>query len=130
MSSSYDKARLVSRYLAGGAFNTLFGFAVIFALMAFGVAPIGANIGGYAVGLLLSFAVNRGLVFRAQGHVTAELPRYLAAFAVSFAANLLVLYALSRTDVHPVVAQVASIGVYVVLMFWLCQSFVFRTRSG
>jgi putative flippase GtrA len=127
MFSLSGDAALVSRFLAGGAFNTAFGLAVIFLLMAFGVGALAANVCGYASGLLLSFTVNRRFVFRATGAVTRELPRYMIAFVSSFLANLVTLHALTRyAHVDPFVGQLLAISVYVLVMFILCRAFVFR----
>ena len=131
MSNSYARLRLITRFLAGGALNTAFGVGVIFALMLAGVSALVANAGGYVVGLLLSFAVNRGFVFRAKGTVGTELGRFVTAFAASYVANLLVLYVLvQRAGVDKFVGQVAAVAAYVVLMFVLCQAFVFRKRDA
>src|SRR4029450_10221556 len=96
MSSLSVDAALISRFLAGGAFNTAFGTAVIFLLMAVGVGPLASNILGYAPGLLLSFTVNPRFVFRATGAISRELLRYVIAFASSFLANLLALQLLTQ----------------------------------
>jgi putative flippase GtrA len=75
--------------------------------------------------------VNRGFVFRGKGRVAAELPRYLAAFAASFVVNLVVLHlCTSRLHMAPLAAQVAAIMAYIVVMFSLCQLFVFRPRGS
>lgn len=131
MSNSSAKAALLMRFLAGGAFNTAFGFAVILLLMKAGLPPLVANCGGYAAGLLVSFAVNRRFVFRGRGAVPQELRRYVMAFLVSFAANLATLEVLVRaTPVDPYIAQLAAVATYVVLMFGFCQVLVFRQREG
>jgi putative flippase GtrA len=129
MSSSSPSAGLLLRFLAGGAFNTAFGFGLILALTALGASPLAANVGGYAGGLALSFAVNRGFVFRARGNVAHELPRYLAVFGASYAVNLLVLLVLTGRGVNAYVAQALAVGCYVVLMFFACRAFVFRERD-
>ncbi len=130
MFSLSGDAALVSRFLAGGAFNTMFGLAVIFVLMAVGVGAMVANIAGYGSGLLLSFVVNRRFVFRATGAISCELLRFIVAFLSSFLANLATLHVLTRyTQVDPFVAQLIAISVYVVLMFGLCRAFVFRSHT-
>ena len=130
MFSLSGDAALVFRFLAGGAFNTACGLAVIFLLMAVGVGAMVANIAGYASCLLLSFAVNRRFVFRATGAISRELLRYIVAFFSSFLANLATLHVLTRhTQVDPFFAQLIAISVYVVLIFSLCRAFVFRNQT-
>jgi len=127
MFNSYGDITLVSRFVAGGALNTAFGFAVIFLLMALGVAAVTANVSGYAIGLLLSFTVNRRFVYRAGGAIFRELLRYSGAFLSSFVINLAVLQILIRyAQVNAFVAQIIATLIYVVMMFSLCRMFVFR----
>jgi putative flippase GtrA len=127
MFNSYGDISLVSRFVAGGALNTAFGFAIIFLLMALGVAAVTANVSGYAIGLLLSFTVNRRFVFRAGGVIFRELLRYGGAFMSSFVINLAVLQILIRhAQVNAFVAQIIATLIYVVVMFGLCRMFVFR----
>src|SRR5262249_36299935 len=109
------------------ALNTAFGFAVIFLLMALDVGAMAANVLGYAIGLLLSFTVNRRFVFCAAGAISRELLRYCAAFLSSFLTNLSLLPLLIRYGpVNAFVAQIIATSVYVVMMFGLCRAFVFR----
>jgi putative flippase GtrA len=127
MFNSSGDVALVSRFVAGGALNTAFGFAVIFLLMALGVAAVTANVSGYAIGLLLSFTVNRRFVFRAGGAISRELLRYSGAFLSSFVINLAVLQILIRyAQLNAFVAQIIATLIYVVMMFSLCRMFVFR----
>lgn len=130
MFSSPDRTPLLSRFLAGGAINTAVGFSVIFLLMLLGVAAVTANICGYAVGLALSFVLNRRFVFVAHGGLSGELIRFLAAFGVSFAANLGVLQLLIGAQaIDPYIAQLVAAATYTLLMFALCDAFVFTARD-
>lgn len=128
MSSSSGSA-LVARFLAGGAFNTAFGFAAILLLSAAGLAPAAANAGGFAIGLGVSFLVNRLFVFRGRGLFGAELGRYMAAFVAAYAVNLAVLEIILRFARWPApVAQFLAVAVYALVMFVLCRTVVFRER--
>jgi putative flippase GtrA len=75
-----------------GALNTVVGLAVIVGLdLGLHVDPHLANAGGYAVGIGIGFALNRGFVFRSDGHVGRTGAKYLAAVAIAFVANQAVL---------------------------------------
>lgn len=52
------------RFCSVGVLNTLIGLAIIFGLMRFGgVQYVLANAIGYAIGMMLSFALNRSWTF-------------------------------------------------------------------
>lgn len=84
--------RQVLRYSLTGGFNTVIGFAVIMAFLAIGFEDVPANLAGYAVGLLISFFVNRQWTFAAATHPDArEVFKFLGSFAVAYGANLAVI---------------------------------------
>ena len=130
MFNSRHKAALLSRFAASGVVNGIISFSLIFALMALGVPAITANICGYAVGLVSSFVLNRRFVFMANGRLNRELIRFLAAFATSFAANLAVLrMLLALASFNAYVMQVVAAATYTIVMFLLCDAFVFNARD-
>ena len=100
MSVAAPERRAASRYreplayILVGAWNTIFGYAV-FALLYY---LLGAHLHVDVV-LLLSFVPSiinayigyRYVVFRSTGNMTRELPRFVVVYAVTLAANLVVL---------------------------------------
>jgi putative flippase GtrA len=103
----------VARFLLVGVGNTLTGLAVIFAAKAVGVGDVVANATGYAVGIALSFALNRRWTFRHEGPVHHALARFLAVTAVAYLANLaVVLGVISTGVVSSYLAQVAGVPAY------------------
>ena len=127
MSKWQTETAYLSRYAGSGVLNTLAGFTLIFILMAFGISPLLANIGGYTFGLILGFFLSRRLVFRSEGHITSEGIRYLAAFVVCFILNLIVLqFALGILNLKATVAQLLAAVAYTIIMFLLSRYFVFR----
>ena len=81
-------------YLLVGAWNTLFGYAV-FALLYY---LLGAHLHvdvilvlSYAVSIANAYIGYRYVVFRSTGSMARELPRFIAVYAVTLAANLAVL---------------------------------------
>lgn len=127
MSKWQTETAYLGRYAGSGVLNTLVGFSVIFLLMALGVSPILANIGGYLFGLILGFFLSKKLVFRSEGHITSESLRYLAAFLACFFLNLIVLQlALSVLHWEAAFAQLLAAATYTIIMYLLSRLLVFR----
>jgi len=127
MSKWQAETAYLGRYAGSGVLNTLVGFSVIFILMALGVSPILANIGGYFAGLILGFFLSKKLVFRSEGHITSESLRYLAAFLACFILNLIVLQsALSVLHLNAILAQLLAAATYTIFMYLLSRFMVFR----
>lgn len=123
------------RYGLVGVLNTAVGYAVILALdLGAKLNPFLANAGGYAVGLLVSFALSRSFVFRSQDSVRKVGPRYLIAVAASFALNQLVMGAarplLPDTPLGHAASQFAGMTSYTAALFLLSYFWVFPRRGG
>lgn len=120
------------RFALVGVVNTLVGLAVIFGLMFFfGIGPGVANALGYAIGLLISFVLNRLWTFKSRRSIKDVLPKYLAVAVLSFFLNLsIVLGASSGLGVNPYVSQVMGIASYTIFMFCGCRWFVFASHRG
>lgn len=113
-----------------GLLNTAVGLAVIMGLdLGLHVAPHLANAGGYAVGIGIGFALNRGFVFRNDGHIGRTGAKYLAAVAVAFIANQTVLAAALHVygamTFARFAAQLTAMASYTLLLFALCRAWVF-----
>ena len=124
-------ARLLRFGLTGLA-NSAVGWAVIFGGLWAGMSGLAANAAGYAVGLLLSFTLNRRFVFGVTGAVSVrEVAKFLAAFAVAYGANVAVLMAAqSVLGADSALAQLPAIGAYIVIFFLLSQFFVFKPATS
>lgn len=123
------EVRLIGRFLGSGVVNTLLGFSAIFALMAVDVAPLWANVVGYAIGMAFGFLSSRKFVFRSEGSISAQSKRYLLAFAACFFLNLFVLnFGLRFMAAVP--AQLLASVVYTFGMFLLNRLWVYRNCSG
>ncbi|MEM9784495.1 MAG: GtrA family protein [Pseudomonadota bacterium] len=113
------------RFGAVGVLNTLAGLGTIYIAMLAGVAPVPANMIGYAIGLAVSYTLNRRYTFRG-GRVEGSAVRFLITFAVAYAVNMaLLLGAIDAMRVDPYLAQlIASVG-YTVTFFLLSKFYVF-----
>lgn len=121
-----------SRFVFVGVFNTALGLAVIFAAKAMlGWGDLVANATGYGVGLLTSFVLNRNWTFRDRGHAGPALLRFLAAFALAYAANLATVFGLrDLAGTNPYFAQAAGVVPYTALFFLASRTFVFLDRRS
>lgn len=120
------------RFLVTGVANTALGLLVVIACAHWlGWSPYAANATGYAAGLAFGFVVNRGWTFGDRRKVAITAPRYVLAFAISYAANLAVLTAaLQLVAVPTAFAQALALSTYSLVFFLLCRYFVFEAGAG
>lgn len=111
------------RFGAVGLANTATGLGTIYALMLlFRVDPVVANAIGYAVGLTISFVLNRGWTFQDTRPTSYLLPRFLLIVAAAYLLNLgAVLAATLHFSANPYLAQALGVAVYTVCMFLSCR---------
>jgi putative flippase GtrA len=105
------------RYALVGVSNTAVGFAVIWlTLRGLGFSDVAANVSGYAVGFLWSFALNRAWTFRHAGSMSTGLMRYAQVCLASYAANLLVVVLLAEhLGQGSLLAQIGGMAIYTAL---------------
>jgi putative flippase GtrA len=119
------------RFVLVGAVNTLLGLGIILASKFFlGLADVAANALGYAVGLTVSFVLNKRWTFGHSGAWRQSALRFLAAAAISYAVNLGVLLALIHWfQVDSYVAQGIAAAHYTVCFYLLSKFAVFRSNK-
>lgn len=120
--------REFARFLAVGVLNTCTGLAVIYAAKWLAHwNDVLANLLGYAVGLGVSFTLNRRWTFGHTGERLPALARFTAATAVAYGANLLtVLFALHSLGLNSYLAQALGVPAYTLVAYLLSRYFVFR----
>jgi putative flippase GtrA len=122
------------RFALVGLANTAVGFGVIMALQ-FGLhaPPHLANAGGYAVGIVLSFTLNRRFTFADQGRLGPSAARFATAAFAAFVLNQAVLSLATGWFGHggaaAVTAQAVAAISYTGMLFVLCRLWVFRLQS-
>jgi len=119
------------RFGAVGLVNTAIGLLAIYAVIFFfNTGPAIANTIGYAIGLTVSFVLNRFWTFGDTQPIAKKLPSYLLAAASSYLLNLsVILLGTHYFGVGPYLVQLFGIGVYTVVMFLGCRWFVFQVSS-
>nr|WP_256372978.1 GtrA family protein [Pseudoruegeria sp. HB172150] len=115
-----------AKFGAVGVVNTLVGYLTILAAMTWaGLAPVPANVVGYAVGLCVSFVLNRRFTFAGRGGGgIGQVLGFFAVFALSYGLNLLVLRE-ALFLLAPAWAQALAMVSYTVCFFLLSRAFVF-----
>lgn len=115
------------RFALVGAANTAVGLAAIYSCKLLGASDVVANMGGYGIGLTLSFVLNRNWSFRHAGAVAPAIARFAAIFAAAYAFNLGTVLALTqRFGVNGYLAQAAGVLPYVTLFYLGSRYIVFR----
>jgi len=119
------------RFAAVGLVNTAIGLAAIYAVMFFfQTGPALANAVGYAIGLAVSFLLNRTWTFNSNRPAAHVLPQYLLVAVIAYLLNLgAVLAAISFFSVNLYLAQLLGVGIYTICMFFGCRWFVFARTA-
>lgn len=122
------------RFLAAGAWNTLFGYLVFVAMYALLGERLGTTAllcASYAISLVQAFAVQRWLVFRATGdRLLPQFLRFLASNSLVFVANLVFLpLAIAGTRFSPLLLQAVFVIVSTLASYVLHKHFSFARRS-
>jgi putative flippase GtrA len=121
----------LARFLSVGAFNTVLGYAVIFAAM-YGLKLSAelSNMLGYGVGLVASFVLSKRFTFRSDARAWPELLKFLAVFLIAYGANYLTLaLCLHVLHVHPALSQVVAGACYIAMSYWLNSQYVFKSAA-
>lgn len=125
-------AMTLIRFGLVGLLNTAIGFAVILFALRMGAGDYTANATGYIAGLALSYMLNRSWTFGVTQPVNpAEFARFMGAFALSYAANLLLITAgkLAGFGGNPLL-HLGGVLLYSALFFGLSQAFAFRNARS
>jgi putative flippase GtrA len=112
--------------------DTAVGLTVIFLVKWLtGLGDVVANVAGYAVGLTVSFVLNRRWTFRFEGHALSALLRFVFVFAAAYAGNLLtVLFLIGVLGVTSNLAQTLGIPPYTLLFYAGSRCYAFaRVRN-
>ncbi|MCI5076738.1 GtrA family protein [Oricola sp.] len=122
----------VLRFAAVGVANTAVGLAVFEALVRLlAIDPTAANAASYVVGVSLSYVLNSRFTFGQDRLSGRAFIRFIGAFAVAYAANLVVFSVLLHLfDWQPTAAQIVSMVVYTATFYLASRAFVFTAASA
>lgn len=104
--------------------------AIYAALVACAVNYQVANAAGYAVGTLVSFALNRHFTFQSYDRTLLRLTLFFATALIGYLVSTLLLWIMvSRLDMNVFLAKLATLAVVLVLQFSLNRAVTFRPTS-
>jgi putative flippase GtrA len=113
------------RYYQAGVVNTLFGLAGYSALIALGVNIYAAQLVSHVAGMGFNYLTYSRHVFRTSESVKT---RFVASYAVNYAASLATLAALSLIISNPYAAGILSAFIVSVANYFALRLFVFRGK--
>jgi putative flippase GtrA len=110
-----------------GVLNTITGLSIIYLLKwAFSVPDFPANLGGYAVGLIVSFVLNSRWTFASKRPAASSLPRFALVILVSYVINYAVVALALHSNVNSYAAQAMGILPYSLTTYFGSRFFVFH----
>ncbi|XVJ68843.1 MAG: GtrA family protein [Rhizobacter sp.] len=120
------------RFLCVGVVNTLVGLSVIYAFKYFGgLGDLAANACGYAIGLCMSFTLNRRWTFDHRGAIAPAAIRFLVVAVMAYFMNLLtVMLCIHGLGMNSYVAQALGVPPYTLTSFALSRLWAFRTECS
>jgi putative flippase GtrA len=128
MNAASSRFAEFARFGVAGIINTIFGFAVYAGLVTAGLPPGVALLFATVAGVFFNFVSFGRLAFRRLE--AKRLPRFLAAYAVIYVANLALLESVRRlTPLGPIVAQLACLAVIAPAAFLVLKTRVFQPAS-
>jgi Predicted membrane protein len=118
----------ILKYLLVGIINTIVGYGIIFFLMFVGVSPEISNIVGYAVGISVSYVLNKIYTFQSKAHPKKEFPKFVLSLLASYTLNFLTLVlCIHILKINPYISQIISGAVYTLSGFVFLKYFAFRS---
>ncbi|MEN8213786.1 MAG: GtrA family protein [Pseudomonadota bacterium] len=124
-----NSARLseVMRFITAGGMATLSHWLTMALLIAAGALPALATAVGAVVGAVANYLLQKAYTFRSGHSHHIVLPRYVAACALLWLANLLLFILLHRLfDLSIPPAQLLTTAFVALLSYWLFRSVVFN----
>jgi putative flippase GtrA len=118
----------ILRFALAGAANTIIGLGIAFgAQWKFDMRPALANACGFAAGILASYVLHQGIVFRDRTTDRGTITRYIVSVALSFVLNQIILELLVRSFPagETFFAQGVAVMTYTIVLFLLCRFWIF-----
>jgi len=122
--------RTLWRFGLVGVANTFVGLACIYLARALGLGEVSANATGYALGLALSFVLNRSWTFAHRGPWLPHALRFALVVLLAWLANLAALLGLLRAGVAAAASQAGAVLPYTLVSYLGCRWWVFAKRGG
>jgi putative flippase GtrA len=115
------------RFACVGLAATVVHYAILIALVQIGqFGPVIATTIGFAVGVFISYALNRRYTFRPAGQFGQGLAKYYGALSVGLLLNGIIVGVLSGAGLQYLVAQGIATGAVLIWNFLTARMVVFR----
>ncbi len=121
------KAQFVGFVIAGGV-ATVVNYGLFLVLFRLNVNFLLAASIGYLSGIVLSFTLNRVIVYGSRQNIAIEFVRYFLAYLIALAAQLGALGLLVAAGLAPELANAVAIVSVVILNFFVVRRFVFASN--
>lgn len=120
------------RYGAAGVVNTAVGYAVFWVMLRLlDVSVALSNATGYAVGLVVSYALNKKYVFLSSRPKKNAPIIFAGSFVAAFSINQFVLiYSVYSLDIAPEIGQIMGMSVYTGVFYLLNKFAVYERHDG
>jgi len=130
VSSLLTLVKLILRFLASGGIATAVHWAALWGLINLQVEAVVASSMGAFVGAIVNYFLQYFFTFKTRRRHKQALLVYAPAVLVSWLLNLALFYSLyGEVFSDPLVAQVVTTGVVMVVNFLLYKKVVFRAKS-
>ena len=114
-----------------GVLNTIVGLSVIYLLKwALSVPDFPANLGGYAVGLIVSYILNSRWTFASKRPISSALPSFVAVILVAYIINYSIVALALNSGINGYVAQALGVLPYSLTTYFGSRFFVFHKSSA
>lgn len=125
-----QRVRQLLLYALCGGTGVLTDMAVYSLLVISGTGYQAANAAGYALGTLISFALNRHFTFKAYDRTLQRLALFFGMALIGYLCSSALLWLLvSALALNPLLAKVATLGFVLILQFSLNRAVTFRTST-
>ena len=121
----------LARFGLVGVINTTIGLLSIYSLIFFfNSGPFVANLFGYAIGLVLSYYLNKHWTFADTAPKNKTIPSYLLVATISYLSNLTTVFiGVHYFNIGPYLVQLFGVFIYTSLMFIGCKLYVFNQNE-
>lgn len=121
----------LTKYMIIGVLNTIIGYSVMFSLMLINIMPELSNFFSYAVGIIISYFLNKKYNFKSTRRHQKEFPKFLLSMLFGYSLNLLTLIILHRTyKVNPYLSQIIAGTIYIISGYTLSNKWVFHQKKS
>jgi len=115
-------------FVVAGGLATVVNYGIYLFLMGNDAPYLLAASVGYVSGIVVSFSLNRLVVYRSTAAMGSQFARYVGAYLLALGVQLALLEVLVRVGLDPLWGNAFAITVIVVMNFFVVRRFVFTPQ--